>query len=87
MKYKVKYYSGSAQEYQDGIWEVKKTAKTITFEKIAHHMSGIYSMHDVGYKTKNMENKVAHPVKYEDENGFTVYFNRAGIPYIFELIK
>ena len=87
MKYKVIYYSGGGQEYNDGEWIVKKTPKRIIAEKVKEYMSGVYSMHEVGEKIR-IGKGTGNPIKDEDEDGsFTVYFRQAGTPYIFEPIN
>jgi len=85
-KYRVTYMSGGGTEYKDGVWKVKQTPKTITAEKIEEDGVGIYSMHEVGFKTR-IGKGTGNPIKYEEENGFTVYFWQAGTPYIFEKIS
>lgn len=87
MKYKCTYTTGSGTEHNDGIWIKKVTPKTLTLEKIEDYMTGVYRMHDVGYKTVL---RVGSPAKHkfiDNEDGtFTLYFNRAGTPYYFEPI-
>ena len=83
-RYKVIYTSGGGTEYEDGIWIVERTQKTTTAIKILHHMTGIYSMHDEGFKTR-IGLGTGNPIKNENEDGsFIVYFRQAGTPYYFE---
>jgi hypothetical protein len=85
MKYTVCYFSGADEEYQDGIWEIKKMPKTTTAEKIGE--KGIYGMHNVGEKIR-IGKGTGSPIRYEREDGgFTVYFKQAGTPYIFTPLK
>ena len=87
MKYKVTYTSGSGKEYSDGIWELKKTPKTITVTKTSEldgHV-GVFAMHIPTKKFKIGKN-TGNPIREIDENTFVVYFGQAGTPYYFEQI-
>ena len=84
-KYKVHYLSGGGTEYQDGVWTLKQTPKTITVEKVEENMSGVYANHKVG-EAYRIGIGTRNPIKYADENSFTVYFQQAETPYIFTLI-
>ena len=87
MKYKVTYISGSGTEYNDGVWTVKRTPKRIIAEKIEDFMSGVYSMHKVGEKIR-IGKDTGNLIKDENDDGsFICYFQQAGTPYYFELIK
>jgi hypothetical protein len=83
--YKCSYVTGGGVIYSDGEWSVKKTAKTITLEKVSHK-NEIFSMHSVGDKMRVGE-KTSHEYTDWEDDTFTVYFNRSGIPSYFEPIK
>ena len=87
-QYTCKYISGGGTKYSDGVWTIKETSKTITVEKISelNGHSGVYAMHEVGFKTKIGKN-TAHPFEGWDDGTFTIYLGRAGTPYYFEPIK
>lgn len=87
MKYKVTYITGGGIEYSDGIWEVKKTPKTITATKDSEldGHAGVFAMHEVGKKYKIGAN-TGNPIRDNEDETFTVYFRQAGTPYYFEPI-
>lgn len=83
IKYKVIYLGGSGTEYNDGNWIILKTPKRIIAEKVEEYMTGVFANHKVGERIR-IGKDTGNPIKDEDEEGsFTVYFNQAGIPYIF----
>ena len=86
-KYNVTYITGSGNEHGDGVWTVTRTRKRIFAENIAHYMSGVYSMHEVGEKIR-IGAGTGNPIKYEESDGsFVVYFKQAGTPYVFVLAR
>ena len=49
-------------------------------------MTGVFAMHEVGEKIK-IGKGTGNPIKDEEHDGsFTVYFQQAGTPYIFNPI-
>ena len=86
MKYVVCYFSGADEEYQDGIWEVKKTPKTITAEKIGE--KGIYGMHNVGEKIR-IGKGTGSPIKFKSsrQDILRSISEQTGTPYIFTPLK
>jgi len=85
-KYRVTYFNGSGREYNDGTWIVKTTPKTIRAEKIKQFETGVYSMHDVGFKAR-IGKGTGNPIREDDHDTFIVYFGQAGTPYYFEPIS
>jgi hypothetical protein len=85
MRYKVTYTTGGGTEHSDGIWEVKKTPKTITATKISEldGHAGVFAMHEVGTK-KKIGKQTGNPIHEIDDDTFTVYFGQTGTPYYFE---
>lgn len=88
MKYKVTYTTGGGTEHSDGIWEVKKTPKTITATKDSELDGnvGVFAMHEVGKKYKIGAN-TGNPIRDHEDETFIVYFGQAGTPYYFEPIE
>lgn len=82
MKYNCVYITGSGNEYNDGVWELKKTPKTETLTKVSEYMSGVYAMHKVGKRFKIGVN-TGNPARHHKDGTFTVYFGQAGTPYYF----
>jgi hypothetical protein len=85
-KYKVSYQIGSETYHEDGIWTLKQTPKRIIAEKIEESMTGIYRMHEVGEKIR-VGKGTGNPMEEHWDGGYIIYFNQAGTPYYFELIK
>ena len=83
MKYKVTYTSGGGAEYEDGIWEVKRTPKRILVTCLEE---GFFGNHETGEKIR-IGKGTGNPIKNEDDDGsFICYFSQAGTPYYFEPI-
>ena len=82
-KYRCSYTSGGGTEYEDGIWELKKTPKTTLLIKVTEYMSGIYAMHEIGEKIRVGKN-TGNPLRDFGDGTFLVYFRQAGTPYYFE---
>ncbi len=85
-KYNVTYKSGGGDEYNDGVWEIKITPKTIRATKIAEYGAGIYANHKVGESFK-IGIKTGNPFNSFRDGIIVVYFRQAGIPYTFEPIQ
>lgn len=84
-KYRCTYTTGGGTEHEDGIWEKKETPKQVTMTKIKEYMSGVYSMHEVGFKAK-VGKGTGNPMEEYEDGTFVVYFAQAGTPYFFETL-
>jgi len=84
--YKVTYTGGGGEEYNDGTWIVDRTKKIITTVKLFDYLTGVFKMHDVGFRTR-IGTGTGNPIKEDDGYTFIVYFLQAGTPYYFEPIK
>jgi hypothetical protein len=83
MKYKCVYSSGGGREYNNLIWTRKDTPKTITLEAIEGIGADVFANHKLGQKIR-VGKGTGNPLREHGDGTFTVYFNRAGIPYYFE---
>ena len=82
LKYEVTYTDGGGEVYHDGTWQLTRTPKRLVAEKIAHYMSGVYSMHEVGYKAR-IGTHTGNPCREYEDGTITVYFDQAGTSYDF----
>jgi len=81
-RYKCYFVSGGGTEYDEGLWEVKtSTEKTLIVEKITDN--GIYGTYEKGEKITCRKGN-GNPVLDWDDNGFTIYPNQGGTPFVFE---
>ena len=94
MKYSCKYISGGGTEYDGGIWELKETPKTLTFDLIKEPFFDINYDHLKFKKdTKNFRDDVityhgyGHVLKDWENGTYTAYPDQCGTPYIFEPLK
>lgn len=82
-KYDCTYVNGGGTEYNDGVWEMKKTAKTITMMKVEDYLTGVYAMHKIGEKIR-VGRDTRHPFLDQGDGEYTIYFNQSGTPYHFK---
>lgn len=81
MKYKMKYFSGSGEEYDGGEWEVKETPKMFTFTCTSQPFFDLCCPSTMKIRK---EKERSHYLRNWEDGTYTIYPFQSGTPHLFE---
>ena len=83
MRYQMQYIEDGGKIYDGGDWEIKETAKTVTFNQTREPFFDSNCPHKMRLPKSN---RSPHCLEVYDDK-FVVYPYRSGVPHIFAPLK